>query len=904
MGEVFKLFGTIGVDNKEAKKSLDEVENKGKTTANKLTDFFGKLSGKFGKTFSSMGSKLDLSGVHNQFNVLGEKINQTLVKGIQSTAKAMAIGGAAAMATAGATLIKGMNLAGELEQNMGGSVAVFGKYAEKMQQTGSAAFNTMGLSQSDFLASANKMGSLFQGAGFSMKDSMTMTSESMQRASDVASIMGLDINSAMEAVGGMAKGNFTMMDNLGIAMNDTTIGNYALSKGIEKTTAEMTTQEKVGLATQMFLEKTSKYAGNYAKENDTLAGSLQTAKSALSNFMSGAASIDDVITEGLNFAEVAGRTAKELAPKLFTGIWKAIQTLIPKIPSLLSSLAENIASVLAKVFGDEAREAFGVLVDIIVETVDALIAAFDFIVKYKDMFTPIAVGIATVVGLLSAYNIVMKVSKGIQTAYNAVMGVGKGIQAAWAVMTKKATAEQIALNAAMSVNPIAIIIIAIVGLVAALVYFFTKTETGIKIWKKFTTFLVDTWTNVKEKAIEIWNSVADFMSNIWESITEVVSNAAKSLSDFLKNIWETIKTIAQTVWNVIFAVVGGIITSYIAIWKGIFEGFKIYLGMIWDAIKSIATTIWNVIGDSVMAIINRIVSTAVAIFNGFKAVLTTVFNAIRAVITTVWQAISNVVTTIVNVLSTVVISIFNGLKNSITTIFNAIRSIASSVWNAIKNVISTVVQTAVNIAVNIFNGFKSTVSSIWNGIKSAITTVVNTVKSTIQNVWGTLKGIVSGVFDSVKSAIEKPMNKAKDIVKSIIDTIKGFFDFNISWPKIPMPHFSISPKGWGVGDLLKGKIPTLGIDWFAKGGIMTEPTAFGLNGDRLMVGGEAGAEAIAPIDTLLDYVVQAVRTVMSENQGGDGDINVTQYITSPEPLTPREVAKETTLRLQDLAILR
>ena len=91
----------------------------------------------------------------------------------------------------------------------------------------------------------------------------------------------IEINGTIEAVAGAAKGNFTMMDNLGVAMNDTTLNAYALEKGLGKTTAEMTSQEKTALAMEMFLDRTSYAAGNYAKENETLAGSLGTAKSAL-----------------------------------------------------------------------------------------------------------------------------------------------------------------------------------------------------------------------------------------------------------------------------------------------------------------------------------------------------------------------------------------------------------------------------------------------------------------------------------------------------------------------------------------------------------------------------------------------------------------------------------------------
>lgn len=80
-----------------------------------------------------------------------------------------------------------------------------------------------------------------------------------------------------------------------------------------------------------------------------------------------------------------------------------------------------------------------------------------------------------------------------------------------------------------------------------------------------------------------------------------------------------------------------------------------------------------------------------------------------------------------------------------------------------------------------------------------------------------------------------------------------------------MPRFNISPRGWGIGDLLKGKIPSLSVDFFAKGGILTRPTVFGMNGNNLMVGGEAGKEAVAPLSDLMAYVRQAVKEEVGSN---------------------------------------
>ena len=181
-----------------------------------------------------------------------------------------------------AGLKKTLNLAGELEQNLGGAKAVFGSYAKDMQDMAAQAYSKMGLSQSKYLATANKMGALFKGSGFSAAQATDMTAKAMQRAADVASVMGIESSWAMESIAGAAKGNFTMMDNLGVAMTEATLKVYAQEHGLGKLE---TTQQKVNAAMQMFLDKTEYAAGNYTKENDTFAGAFQTAKAEVLNLV-------------------------------------------------------------------------------------------------------------------------------------------------------------------------------------------------------------------------------------------------------------------------------------------------------------------------------------------------------------------------------------------------------------------------------------------------------------------------------------------------------------------------------------------------------------------------------------------------------------------------------------------
>lgn len=212
-----------------------------------------------------------------------------------------------------------------------------------------------------------------------------------------------------------------------------------------------------------------------------------------------------------------------------------------------------------------------------------------------------------------------------------------------------------------------------------------------------------------------------------------------------------------------------------------------------------------------------------------------------------------------------------GIIIALTQLWNnneQFREFITSTWNAIMSFLSNLWASISSTAVSVWNGISSSISCVVNKISSVISTVFNTVKSVITNVWNGIKNTTTSVWNGIKSAIETPLNKAKNIVKSVIDTIKGFFNFNISWPHIPMPHFSITPRGWGVGDLLKGKIPKLGIDWYAKA--MNEPRIldgaqiFGAMGGRLLGGGEAGQEVLYGRSQLMRDISTAVQEAKSE----------------------------------------
>jgi len=304
----------------------------------------------------------------------------------------------------------------------------------------------------------------------------------------------------------------------------------------------------------------------------------------------------------------------------------------------------------------------------------------------------------------------------------------------------------------------------------------------------------------------------------------------------------------------------------------IWENCKEYVFAAWEWIKEKVTTAINAVKSVIGTVMNAISSVISTIWNGVKSVTSSVWNAIKGVISSVWSAISSRVTTAINAVKSVVSSVWNTIKSVTSSVWNSIKSVVSSVWSSIKAAVSAAINAVKSVVSNVWNGIKSVTSSVWNGIKSGVSSAVNAVKSTVSNVFNSIKNTASNVWNGIKNAILTPIEAAKNKIKGIVDTIKGFFSgMKLNLPKIKLPHFSVE----GKLSLSPPSVPKLKIDWYKDGGIMTQPTIFGAAGNKLLAGGEAGAEAILPLsvlweklDAILSKAFNAFSTTGEPSGGG------------------------------------
>lgn len=158
------------------------------------------------------------------------------------------------------------------------------------------------------------------------------------------------------------------------------------------------------------------------------------------------------------------------------------------------------------------------------------------------------------------------------------------------------------------------------------------------------------------------------------------------------------------------------------------------------------------------------------------------------------------------------------------------------------------------------------------GVASKAPKLISTISGGAKALWGVLSanpigvvvtviGILIAAFvhlyntnEDFRRKVDEVFGKVVSTIKGAVNKIKGFFDFEWELPKIKLPHFSIS----GKFSLNPPSIPKFSVDWYANGGILNRPTVFAQNGSRLMAGGEAGPEAILPIELLKTYLNEEI----------------------------------------------
>ena len=256
-------------------------------------------------------------------------------------------------------------------------------------------------------------------------------------------------------------------------------------------------------------------------------------------------------------------------------------------------------------------------------------------------------------------------------------------------------------------------------------------------------------------------------------------------------------------------------------------------------------------------------------------------------------------------------SIWEGIKSIGSEMWNGVKEKTSELWGGVKNVVSEKLNNIKSAYDAHGGGLKGATFAAIEGVKeyyrtgydainqltggklgeiiNAVGEKMEVVKSKFGEAFGNVKNTVMTIFENIKNGITEKIsaavNKVKEIFGSIADKVSdvwGKIKGIIKAPKI-VQKGTVSIAG------VSTPIPKLGLEWNAKGGIMTRPTAFGYANGKVQMGGEAGAEAILPLRTFWNNLSQYIA---ESNKGGNTITNEIKIVINADNKTADEIADD------------
>lgn len=507
--------------------------------------------------------------------------------------------------------------------------------------------------------------------------------------------------------------------------------------------------------------------------------------------------------------------------------------------------------------------------------------------KVGGAFKTAGIWVANMTVKLAAGTVAVAKNVASWVAQKAALVASKAAMLAQKVATVAATAIQWLYNAALTANPLGLIVAAIAAVVAGLVLFFTKTELGKKIWQGFMDAMVVVWDWLKgafKWLADVAGSIWDGISDAWDAGVQMVQDLLTKLWDFIKEVfgwtplgliienWDAIVGFFSTMWtNIATAFTTGIDTV-LGFLSGIFNWFA----GLWDTISAFISTVWT----NITAAFQVGVDTVLGFLGGIWDWYVNLSVTIAGYVVTAWEAIKSAFKNGIDA----VLGFLGGIWKWYTDLRDKVGAVILTAWANIKGKFSEGVTAVLESLGKVWKWYTdlrdkvgAVITTAWSTIKQKFQDGVTAVMDKLKDVWEWFKDLpndIKGFFSGLATTISQPFKNAFNSVADAWNNTVGKLSWTVpSWvPKL------------GGSTIQAPKIPK-----FAAGTIALKPTI----GEF----GEAGPEALVPLNRPLSQVDPSVRALsaFAQGLGGSGTTIESGAIVVNTPSTNGRVVAESVL---------
>lgn len=518
--------------------------------------------------------------------------------------------------------------ASRLQQAQGAVESIFGKQAGQIDNLAKKASGAVGLAQSEYSELAGVLGAQLNNLGVSQDELVGTTDGLISKGADLAATFGGTTADAVEALTAAFRGETDPIEKYGISIKQADVASQMAANGTDKLTGAAGKAAKTQATLDLITKQSASSQGQFARETDSAAGSAQIAAA--------------------NWENAKAALGESLLP-------------------VMSAVATKAAEVAG--FIQQNSTAFTVMAGVIAGVAAAILVAQGASMAYS-----------VVLGIQAA-------ATGAGTAAITANNIALGAYAVWTGIVRTATAVwtgvQWALNAALSANPIALVVIAIAALVAGIIWAWNNVA-----W--FRDGIIAAWEWIKSVSVTVWTAVSQFFVTVWNNIVTWVMEKINLFVQANIIAWNFIKTTISNVWNAIVSWVVAKVTGFIT---GIINA--------WNTIKNTTVAVYNLIKAAIMNAFIKIVTTVANKVNEAKTKVQIAWDMIRAktlaifvaVVSTVREKIGNVVSTVKDLPNRAKAA----LGNLGSLLKGSGRALIQGFVNGIKGMIGTVTSTASNL---------------------------------------------------------------------------------------------------------------------------------------------------------------------------------------------------------------
>lgn len=640
---------TLSKAYEKAKTETGENSTQTQNLAIKLNNaigYYNKLEGELKTTNSELETQSSKwNKISKSLENVSEKMSAFGTK-MTSFGKNLTVGVTAPIIAIGA---KSFELASDMNESLNKVDVAFGSNADEVKNWSDTTLDSFGIAKGSALDMASLFGDMGTGMGLTTEESAKMSESLVGLAGDLSSFKNVKLDVAKTALNGIFTGETESLKGLGIVMTQANLEAYALEKGmlkadenspkiiqaninVQKATENLAeaikkhgsnsleaqeAQAKLGLA-QEKLEKSSTGALDSLTQQQQVqlryAFVVDKSKNAVGDFartQDSAANQQRKATEGLK--ELGAEFGQQLVPTL-TMVLAKVNDLLKQFNGLDQGTQKNIIKMglFAAALGP-VTTVLGTMLKIGSGTVKFVTNLGTNLNKVKDAATGAGkalktIGTTMLNGAKAAGTFALNIGKGviqlgkmaIQAAISTVKLIAHKVATIAASIASKAMAiAQAALNFVMALNPITLIIIGIVALVAVIVILWNKCEwfrngvTGVFEWignlfSKFSSFLTGIfatdWTNSFGVFGNILNAFFANISNIFEGVKRIFGGIIDFVTGVFTGNW-------SQAWQGVMDIFGGIFDTLGGILKAPLNGVIGLINMAIDGLNSISVDI-------------------------------------------------------------------------------------------------------------------------------------------------------------------------------------------------------------------------------------------------------------------------------------------------------------------------